>query len=114
MGNLLLSQKKQYIFSYKHHLLTIYVIYIIYKYAIFDRNSIKKENFQIFNTDAATNHLLDIPLKETTDYGTYFMRSTASMTWNDLLRKTNENFLDCRIGEFKRALFQTYLAKSSN
>ena len=50
--------------------------YINYKYAIFVRNSLRKENLQIFNnmftplgvkhthnTRAATNHLLDIPRK---------------------------------------------------
>ena len=66
------------------------------------------------NTRAATNHLLDIPQKQTTHYGTYSMTSTASVTWNDLLRNTSQKFVDCKITEFKRTVFQTYLAKYSN
>ena len=66
------------------------------------------------NTCAATNCLLDIPQKQTTHYGTYSMTSTASVTWNDLLRNTSQNSLDSKISEFKRTIFQTYLAKHSN
>ena len=65
-------------------------------------------------TRAATNHLLDIPQKQTTHYGTYSMTSTASVTWNDLLRNTSQNFVDCKITEFKRTIFQTYHVKYSN
>ena len=59
-------------------------------------------NLQIFNTmfsllgikhtRAATNHFLDI-----NHYGTYSLKSIASVTWNDLLRNTDQNFLDCKI-----------------
>ena len=66
------------------------------------------------NTCAATNCLPDIPQKQTTHYGTYSMTSTASVTWNDLLRNTSQNSLDSKISEFKRTIFQTYLAKHSN
>ena len=61
------------------------------------------------NTCASTNHLLDILQKQTTHYETYSMISTVSVTWNDLLRNTNQNFLE--ISEFRRTIFQTYLAK---
>ena len=101
--------------------------YINCKHTLFVRNSLRKENLQIFNnmftslginhthnTRAATNHLLDIPQKQTTHYGTYSMTSTASVTWNDLLRNTSQNFVDCKITEFKRTIFQTYHAKYSN
>ena len=66
------------------------------------------------NTRAATNHLLDIPQKQATHYGTYSMTCTASVTWNDILRSKSQNFVDCKITEFKRTIFQTYLAKYSN
>ena len=66
------------------------------------------------NTRAATNHLLDIPRKQTTHYGTYSMTCTASVTWNDILRNASQNFVDCKITEFKRTIFQTYLAKYGN
>ena len=41
----------------------------------------------------------------------YFFLEIA---WNDLLRNTNQNFLDCKIIEFKKNIFQTYLVKYSN
>ena len=40
------------------------------------------------NTHVATNHLLDIPQKQTTHYGNYSMTCTASVTWNYLLRSS--------------------------
>ena len=58
--------------------------YINYKHAVFVKNSSRKENLQIFNnmfnplginhthnTCTAINHLLDIPRKQITHYGTY-------------------------------------------
>ena len=41
----------------------------------------------------------------------YFFLEIA---WNDLLRNTNQNFLDCKIIEFEKTIFQTYLVKYSN
>ena len=69
---------------------------------------------QTHNIRAATNNLLDIPRKQATHYGTYSMTCTAPVTWNDILRNTSQNFVDCKITEFKRTIFQTYLAKYSN
>ena len=101
--------------------------YINYKHTLFIRNSLRKKNLQIFNnmftslgishthnTRVATNHLLDILRKQNTHYGTYSMTSTASVTWNNLLRNTSQNSVDCKITEFKSRIFQTYLAKYSN
>ena len=98
--------------------------FINYTYALFIRNSLRKENSQIFkdmlaplglnhthNTRAATNHLLDIPQRHTAHYGTCSMTSIASSTWNDLQRNTIENLLECKIGEFKMMIFQTYVDK---
>ena len=42
------------------------------------------------------------------------MTSITSVTWNDLLRNTSQNFLDRKISEFRRTTFQIYLAKYSN
>ena len=102
--------------------------YVNYKHALFFRSSLRKKNLQIFNNmftslginctqkhnRAATNHLLDIPWKQASHYGTYSMTSTASVTWNDLLRNTIQKFVDCKITEFKRKIFQTSLAKYNN
>ena len=66
------------------------------------------------NTHAATNHLFGIPQNRAIYYGTYSLTSIASVTWNDLLRNTNQNFLDCKINEFKRTIFQAFLTKYSN
>ena len=65
--------------------------FIYYKYALLVRNSLRKENLQIFNdmftplglnhthnTHATTNHLLDIPQRQTTHYETYSMTSIGS------------------------------------
>ena len=101
--------------------------YINYKHARLVGNSLRKENLQIFNgmftplginhthnTRAATNHLLGIPRKQATHYGTYSMTSTASATWNVLLRNTSQHSVDCKMTVFKRTIFQTHLAKYSN
>ena len=98
--------------------------YINYTHALFVGNSLRKENVQIFNsmftslginhtqnTRAATNHLPDIPRKH---YGTYSMTCTASVTWNDLLRNTSQDFVACKTIEFKRTILKTYLPKYSN
>ena len=94
--------------------------FINYKYPLFVRNSLRKEHLQIFNdmftplglnhthnTCAATNHLLDIPQRQTTHCGTYSMTFIASSTWNDFQRSTNENLLEFQISEFKKIIFQT-------
>ena len=96
--------------------------YINYKHARLVGNSLRKENLQIFNgmftplginhthnTRAATNHLLGIPRKQATHYGTYSMTSTASATWNVLLRNTSQHSVDCKMTVFKRTIFQTHL-----
>ena len=67
-----------------------------------------------YNTCTATNHLFDIPQKQTTHYGTYSITLTVSVTWNDLVWNTSQNVVDCKISEFKRTIFQTFLAKNSN
>ena len=72
--------------------------YINYKHYI--QLSLRKENLPTFNnmftslgishthnTCAATNHLLDIPRKQTTHYGTYSMTCTASVTWKQHTKK---------------------------
>ena len=66
------------------------------------------------NTRAASNQLLDIPQRQTTHYGIYSITSIASSTWNDLQRNTIENLLECKSSEFKKIIFQTYLAKYCN
>ena len=96
--------------------------FINYKYTLFARNLIRKENLQVFNifttlglnhtqnTCAATSHLLDISQKQTTHYDTFSMTSIASSAWNDLQRNNNESLLECKISEFKKIKFLTYLS----
>ena len=95
-----------------------------YKYALFVRKSLRKENVAIFNsmfiplnlnydhnTRAAINHLLDIPQKQTCHYGTYSMVFTASKISNNILRKSNKHLLYCHLSAFKKTIFQRFLSK---
>ena len=97
-----------------------------YKNTLFIRNSLKKENPQVFhevfmlnqnhtcNTRAATYHFLDISQVKTTHFGQYFVKFQPSETWNKLQRTQNLDLLTSEPSEFEKALFQTYLAKYSN
>ena len=71
--------------------------FINYKNALFVRNTLKRENPQVFhemfimlnqnhsyNTKAATYHFLDIPQVKTTHFGQYSVKFQASETWNKL------------------------------
>ena len=43
--------------------------------------------------------------------GAVFYFFFLEIAWNDLPRNTNQNFLDCKITEFKKTIFQKYLVK---
>ena len=101
--------------------------FISYKKALFIRNTLKKENPQVFhemfimlnqnhtyNTRAATYHFLDIPQVKTTHFGQYSVKFQASETWNNLQRTQNLDLLTSEPSEFKKALFEAYLTKYSN
>ena len=101
--------------------------FINYKNALFIRNTLKRENPQVFhemilmlnqnhsyNTRAATYHFLDIPQVKTTHFGQYYVKFQASKTWNKLQRTQNLTLLTSAPSEFKKTLFQIYLAKYSN
>ena len=96
-------------------------VFIYYKYALFVRNYLWKENLKIFNnmfTPLGINHTHNtrychksFPCNtRNTHHGTYSMFSTASLTYSSLIRNINQNFLDCKVGEFRRTIYQTYLA----
>ena len=100
--------------------------FINYKNALFVRNTLKRENPQVFhemfimlnqnhsyNTKAATYHFLDIPQVKTTHFGQYSVKFQASETWNKLQRTQNIHLLTSEPSEFKKALFQAYLAEFS-
>ena len=100
--------------------------FINYKNVLFVRNTLKRENPQVFhemfimlnqnhsyNTKAATYHFLDIPQVKTTHFGQYSVKFQASETWNKLQRTQNVHLLTSEPSEFKKALFQAYLAKFS-
>ena len=69
--------------------------FVNYRYAVFVRNSLTKNNLQIFNgmftplglnhihnTRAAANHFLDVPQKQTTHYGMTFKETPMKTSWN--------------------------------
>ena len=87
--------------------------FINYKNALFVRNTLKRENPQVFhemfimlnqnhsyNTKAATYHFLDIPQVKTTHFGQYSVKFQASETWNKLQRTQNLNLLTYAPAEF--------------
>ena len=101
--------------------------FVSYKYALFVRKSLRRENVVIFNnmftplnlnqnhnTCAAINHLLDIPQKQTCHYGTYSIIFTASKVSNDILRKSNKDLLYCEFPAFKKTIFQSFFSKYEN
>ena len=98
-----------------------------YKYALFLRKSLRRENVVIFNdmftplnlnhnhsTRASINYLFDIPQKGTCHYGTYSIVFTASKVWNDILRKSNKDLLYCEFSAFKKTIFQSFFSKYEN
>ena len=88
--------------------------FISYKNALFVRNTLKKENPQVFhemfimlnqnhtyNTRAATYHFLDIPQVKTTHFGQYSVKLQASENWNNLQRTQNLDLLTSEPSELK-------------
>ena len=89
---------------------------------LFVRCSVRKEGVPVFNdmfttmshnhnhiTRGSVNHLLNIPQGNTTHFGDYSIRSTASKVWNNLYRSSNCNFLTCKNTEFKHSIQQIFL-----
>ena len=100
--------------------------FINYKNALFVRNTLKRENPQVFhqmfiilnqkhtyNTRAATYHFFDIQQVKSTQFGQYSVTFQASETWNKLQRTQNLNLLTSAPSEFKKALIEAYLTKYS-
>ena len=101
--------------------------FISYKNALFVRNTLKKEDPQVFhemfimlnqnhtyNTRAATYHFLDIPQVKNTHFGQYSVKFQAFETWNNLQRTQSLDLLTSEPSEFKKGLFEAYLTKYSN
>ena len=91
--------------------------FINYKNALFVKNTLKKENPQVFhemfitlnqnhtyNTRAAAYHFLDIPQVKTTHFGQYFVKFQASKTRNNLQRTQNLDLLASKPSEFKKSI----------
>ena len=89
--------------------------FINYKNALFIRNTLKRENPQVFhemilmlnqnhsyNTRAATYHFLGIPQVKTTHFGQYSVQFQASETWTKLERTQNLNLLTSAPSELKK------------
>ena len=88
---------------------------INYKNALFVRNTLKREDPQVFhetfimlnqnhsyNARAATYHFLDIPQVKTTHFGQYPAKFQASETWNKLQRTQNLSLLTSAPSELKK------------
>ena len=101
--------------------------FINYKNALFVRNTLKRENPQVFhemfimlnqnssyNTRGTTYHFFDIPQVKTTHFGQYSVKFQAFETWSKLQRTQNLNLLTSATSKFKKTLFQAYLTKYSN
>ena len=92
--------------------------FINYKNALFVRNTLKRENPQVFhemlimlnqnhtyNIGAAVFHFLDIRQVETTHFGQYSVKFQDSDTESNLQRTQNLNLLSFQPSEFKKTLF---------
>ena len=99
---------------------------INYKNALFVRNTLKREDPQVFhetfimlnqnhsyNTRAATYHFLDIPQVKTTHFGQYPAKFQASETWNKLQRTQNLSLLTSAPSELKKHCFRHILPNTA-
>ena len=96
--------------------------FIKYKYAVFIRNSLRKENIPIFNevytlfnqnylynTRGLTNQMLVVPQIQTTHYGEHFFKSRSINTWNLYQRNLKTDLITCDFAKFEKLIFQYHL-----
>ena len=97
--------------------------FIKYKYALFIRNPLRKENIPIFNefytllnqnhvfydTRGSTSQMLIVPQIQTTYYGEYSFKSRSTNAWNLYQRNLKTDLITCDFGKFKKLIFQYHL-----
>ena len=96
--------------------------FIKYKYALFIRNSLRKENIPIFNefytlfnqnhvynTRESTNQMLIVPQIQTIDYGEHSVKSRSINAWNLYQRNLKTDLITCDFDKFKKLIFQYHL-----
>ena len=96
--------------------------FIKYKYALFIRNSLRKENIPIFNefytlfnqnhvynTRGSTSQMLIVPQIQTTHYGEHSFKSRSINAWNLYQRNLKTDLITCDFAKFKKLIFQYHL-----
>ena len=96
--------------------------FIKYKYALFIRNSLRKENIPIFNefytlfnqshvynTRGSTSQMLIVPQIQTNHYGEHFFKSRSINAWNLYQRNLKTGLITCDFAKFKKLIFQFHL-----
>ena len=96
--------------------------FIKYKYALFIRNSLRKENIPIFNefytlsnqnhvynTRGLTNQMLVPPQIQATHYGQHSFESRSNNAWNLHQRNLKTDLITCVFAKFKKLIFQYHL-----
>ena len=100
--------------------------FINYKNALFVRNTLKRENPQVFHEmfimlnqnhnyspRAATYHFLNIPQVKTAHFRQYSVKFQASEIWNKFQRTQNLNLLPSAPCEFKKHYFRHILPNTA-
>ena len=96
--------------------------FVKYKYALFFRNSLRKENVPIFNefytlfnqnhvynTRVSINQMLIVPQIQTNHYGEHSFKSTSINAWNLYQRNLKTDLTSCDFAKFKKLIFQYHL-----
>ena len=96
--------------------------FIKYKYALFIRNSLRKENIPIFNefytllnqnhvykTRESTSQMLIVPQIQTTHYGEHSFKSRSTNAWNLYQRNLKTDLITCDFAKFKKLIFHYHL-----
>ena len=93
-----------------------------YKYALFIRNSLRKEIIPIFNefyslfnqnlvynARGSTSQMLIVPQIQTTRYGKHSFKSRSINAWNLYQRNLKTDLITCDCAKFKKLIFQYHL-----
>ena len=96
--------------------------FIKYKYALFIRNSLRKENIPLFNefytffnqnhvynTRRSTSQMLIVPQIQTTLYGEHYFKSRLTNAWELYQTNLKTDLITCNFSKFKKLIFQYHL-----
>ena len=96
--------------------------FIKYKYALFIRNSLRKENIPLFNefytffnqnhvynTRRSTSQMLIVPQIQTTLYGEHYFKSRSTNAWELYQTNLKTDLITCNFSKFKKLIFQYHL-----